>query len=144
VRKKIFMSNAEIQSRVQAFTNDLVSIVKKSALHAVQEALGGTTVTKGAKRSKPVSKASAPRISVAKKTTGTKRGPGEKRDPKLLGNLVEKLATYIKAKPGQRIEEINKGLGLSTRELNLPVKKLLAAKRISTKGTKRSTTYFPV
>jgi hypothetical protein len=31
-----------------------------------------------------------------------------------------------------------------TRELNLPVKKLLAAKRIRTEGHKRATEYFPL
>jgi hypothetical protein len=32
---------------------------------------------------------------------------------------------------------------VSTRELNLPVKKLLATKAIKTKGQKRATQYFP-
>ena len=41
------------------------------------------------------------------------------------------------------MEAIGKALSTPTRDLNLPVKKLLAAKRISVKGLKRATEYFP-
>ena len=41
------------------------------------------------------------------------------------------------------MEAIGKALGTPTKELNLPVKKLLSAKRIRTKGEKRATEYFP-
>jgi hypothetical protein len=34
-------------------------------------------------------------------------------------------------------------MGVSTRELNLPAKKLLGNKSIRTKGQKRATQYFP-
>jgi predicted transcriptional regulator len=61
----------------------------------------------------------------------------------LLEALTEKLGAFIKKNPGQRIEQIGKALGTPTKELALPVKKLLAAKRIATRGQKRSTKYFP-
>jgi hypothetical protein len=41
------------------------------------------------------------------------------------------------------MEAIGKALGVPTRELNLPIKKLLAAKRVKTQGHKRATEYFP-
>lgn len=41
-----------------------------------------------------------------------------------------------------RIEEINKRLGTSTRELMRPIKKLLSGKKIQRRGERRSTTYF--
>ena len=59
-----------------------------------------------------------------------------------IAKLVAKLRDYVKAHPGQRIEQIAKGMGTSTRELNLPAKKLLAQKALKTKGEKRATKYF--
>jgi hypothetical protein len=72
-----------------------------------------------------------------------KRAAGEKRPPAELAKLTDKLGDYVKAHPGERMEAIGKALGVPTRELNLPVKKLLAARRIRTEGHKRATEYFP-
>jgi hypothetical protein len=88
---------------------------------------------------KPAKAAAAP-----KKKAAAKRAPGEKRPAMELAKLVEKLADYIKANPGQRMEAIGKALGTPTKDLNLPVKKLLAAKKIRVEGQKRATEYFPV
>jgi hypothetical protein len=73
----------------------------------------------------------------------SKRAPGEKRPPAEVAKLTDGLGDYIKANPGQRMEIIGKALGVTTRELNLPIKKLLAAKRIRSEGQKRATEYFP-
>ena len=54
---------------------------------------------------------------------------------------TEKLLQYITKNSGQRIEEIAKGVGHSTKELTLPVKKLLNDKKIVAKGEKRATRY---
>ena len=67
---------------------------------------------------------------------------GEKRPPAELAKLTEKLGEYIKAHPGLRIEPIGKALGTPTKELSLPIKKLLAAKKIRSEGQKRATEYF--
>jgi hypothetical protein len=44
--------------------------------------------------------------------------------------------------PGERIEQIAKGLGAPSKELQLPTRKLLDDKKIRKKGQKRATTYF--
>jgi len=41
------------------------------------------------------------------------------------------------------MEEIARGLGTSTSELTLPAKKLIAEKKIKTKGERRATKYYP-
>jgi len=56
--------------------------------------------------------------------------------------LIKKLHGYIAKNPGQRIEQIAASLDISTKELNLPAKKLISEKKLSTKGQKRATTYF--
>ena len=92
---------------------------------------------KVAPKAAPVSRAA-----VSKKAPA-KRAPGEKRPPAELAKLVDRLGAHIKANPGQRMEAIGKALGLPTKELNLPIKKLLAGKTIRSEGHKRATEYFP-
>jgi len=84
--------------------------------------------------------AKAPKTPKAAKAP-KKSGPGEKRDPKVLEALTESLYSYIKANPGQRIEAIATGMKTTTRELNLPMKKLAKAGRVASKGEKRATSY---
>jgi hypothetical protein len=96
------------------------------------------SAAKAASKAAPASKAP-----VSKKAAAPKRGAGEKRPPAELAKLTEKLGEYIKAHPGLRIEPIGKALGVPTKELTLPIKKLLAAKTIRSEGQKRSTEYYP-
>lgn len=67
---------------------------------------------------------------------------GAKRSPEALEQLAKKLLGYITKNPGQRIEQIGVGLQISTKELVLPVKKLIADGSVKTKGVKRATSYF--
>ena len=122
--------DSEIRSRVAAFADEIVALIRASAVDVVNAALGGTAVR--SRRGRAVS------------ARMSRRPKGAKRDPAAIARLTETLGTFIKKNPGgQRIEQIGKALGIATKDLALPVKKLLAAKRISTKGQKRSTTYFP-
>jgi len=73
-----------------------------------------------------------------------KRKAGEKRTPQALAQIVEQTYNYIKANGGQGVEQIAKALATSTKELTLPIRKLLAEKKISSKGLKRATRYFPL
>ena len=66
-----------------------------------------------------------------------------KRSPDELAKLTQSLFTHVKRNPGQRIEQIGQALGVSTKELALPAKKLIGEKKLGTKGQKRATTYFP-
>ena len=59
-----------------------------------------------------------------------------------LDKLAERVQTFGKENPGLRIEQINKQLGTTTKDLALPIRKLLAEGAIHAKGQKRSTTYF--
>jgi predicted HTH transcriptional regulator len=70
-------------------------------------------------------------------------GRGAKRTSADLEALSERFASFVKANPGLRIEQINKQLGTTTKDLALPIRKLISEGVISAKGQKRSTTYFP-
>ena len=89
-----------------------------------------------APKAKQAPKQAAPAPAAAKRKAGQKRSPDE------IAKTTDKLLQYITKNSGQRIEEIAKGVGHSTKELTLPVKKLLNEKKISAKGEKRATRYF--
>lgn len=66
-----------------------------------------------------------------------------RRSNKELDQAADVVVKFLKEQGREmRIEEINKALGTSTRELMRPIKKLLANKKIQKRGERRSTTYF--
>jgi outer membrane biosynthesis protein TonB len=94
----------------------------------------------------PAKKAApAPAPVAAKKAAPARasRSKGEKRSPELIAKTTDALLAYVKSHAGQRIEQIAQGLKVTTKDLALPAKKLLAERRLKTKGQKRATQYFP-
>ena len=78
------------------------------------------------------------------RSNGHSRGKGVKRDPAELEALQAKFLAFVTKNPGLRIEQINKQLGdTNTKDLMLPVKKLIAEKKIVAKGNRRATVYMP-
>jgi DNA-binding NtrC family response regulator len=151
------MSNSEneIRTRVETFVNDLSDLVRQAALEAVTEALKKGDVTPPARKVGRPAKAAAPVEPQEEKKTsartrgrpaapkGQKRRAGEKRSPQILAQVTEQVFNHIKANAGQGVEQIAKALGTTTKELTLPIRKLLADKKITSKGQKRATRYFP-
>ena len=129
------MANSDIDDRirgmVEAFAGELTALIRESAFETVRAALGDGGGGGRGRRGR----AAQPR--------SLGRGKGAKRPPQEIAKLVGRLRDYVKSHPGQRIEQIAKGMSVSTRELNLPAKKLLAEKVLKTRGEKRATKYFP-
>jgi len=128
--------NDRIRSRVEAFAEELSALIRDSAMETVREALGGSAAPRRAGRGGRVAAAAAP------VRGGGRREKGQKRDPGEIERLTGRLLDYVKGNAGQRIEQIAAGMGTVTKELNLPVKKLIAQKSLKTKGQKRATQYF--
>ena len=74
---------------------------------------------------------------------GRGRGRGAKRTSDELDKMMEAFHTFVTKHPGLRIEQINKQLGTTTKDLALPIRKLISQGALKTKGEKRSTAYFP-
>jgi hypothetical protein len=125
----------KIRGMLEAFAGELAGLIRESAMQTVRDALGGeSSGRRGGGR----------RASSAVAASGARRlAKGAKRPPDEIVKLTGRLLEYVKGHKGERIEQIAKGMGVSTRELNLPVKKLLAGKSIRTRGQKRATQYFP-
>ena len=128
--------NETIRAALDAFVNDLSSLIQEAALESVEDALAGASAIPG--RHGRGARVAAPSFV----SLSQNRKKGAKRTPEELEQLIKKLHGYIAKNPGQRIEQIAQGLDISTKELNLPAKKLISEKKLSTKGQKRATTYF--
>ncbi len=124
----------QIRERVDAFVRELSELVRRSAVDAVRSALGEGLLSQPARSAEPRRRESAPRAARAK---------GEKRSPDEIARATRQLQEFITANPGRGVEDIARALGTVTRELNLSIRKLLAANVIRTEGQKRATKYFP-
>jgi transcriptional regulator with GAF, ATPase, and Fis domain len=135
----------EIQSRINSFVAELNGLVRKAALAAVQNALKGDSSPPRQQARPQVRAKRAPqarRAAPLREPSKAARKPGEKRPQAEIRALTERALDYIQRNSGQGVEHIAKGLGTTTRELSLPMKRLLKEKRISAKGEKRATRYF--
>jgi len=129
--------NDMIRAALEAFVDDISNLIQQAALESVEEALAGASAIPG-RRGRGASRA----VPVSFAAVGRARSKGAKRTAEELEQLIKKLHGYIAKNPGQRIEQIAQGLAISTKELNLPAKKLIGDKKLTTKGQKRATTYF--
>lgn len=126
----------EMNRTVQSFVAQISELARRAALETLESAFGGGSKATGAVAAVATTN-SSPRA-------GRPRGGrGAKRTAEDLEALSGQVASFVKANPGLRIEQINKELGTTTKELALPIRKLLADNVITSKGQKRSTTYFP-
>jgi hypothetical protein len=125
--------DTELRSRIDSFLDELSALVKKTALDSVHAALGDGVAPKrrGPGRPRGTTKAARPAA----------RADG-KRTPEQVQADAERIAGYVRANPGSRLEQIAAGLGTGSQELKLPVIKLLAAKTLRKTGQKRGTQYF--
>ena len=128
----------DMNHAVQGFVAQITELARRAALETLESAFGGKTSRVGAAPAVPAM--APPGVVRAGRPRG---GRGAKRSPADLEAMSEKFAAFVKANPGLRIEQINKELGTTTKDLALPIRKLIADKEISAKGQKRSTTYFP-
>ena len=118
----------EMNRVVQGFVAQITELARRAAIDTLESALGHT----GGKRG-----------SFGGGLGRVGRGKGVKRTSDDLDAISDKLVDFVEKTPGLRIEQINKQLGTTTKDLALPIRKLISEGRISAKGQKRSTTYFP-
>ena len=114
----------ELNRAVQGFVGQVTEIARRAAREMLDSALSGRNG----------------RSTVG---LGRGRGRGAKRTSGDLDKLGTQFTAFVAKHPGLRIEQINKQLGTTTKDLALPIRKLISENRIKAKGQKRSTTYFP-
>jgi predicted HTH transcriptional regulator len=80
---------------------------------------------------------------VVAKATAPKADRMARRDNDSIEKAKLRLVEYIRKNPGVRVEQIKKELGVSTKELALPLRKLVSEGVLRTEGLKRATSYHP-
>jgi len=124
-------------SKVELLIQEFVANLRRAIAQEAAEAFiiaGG-----GAVRTKPGPKPKAA-ISATRKTKALKRKGGKRTSEEIESQAAQILA-YLKKNPQHGAEQIGAALGLSTAELALPIKNLLAKKSLKTVGQKRGTKY---
>ena len=125
----------EMNHVVQGFVARISELARRAAIGTLESAFGGRA-----------GRANGAQVLLAagKGAPGRSRGGrSAKRTAADLEALSSKVAAFVKAKPGLRIEQINQELGTTTKDLALPIRKLIADGLLAAKGQKRSTKYFP-
>lgn len=128
-------SNQDVQALVADFADKLTGLVRAAALEDVLATLrGGLAPRRGPGR--PRGAKSAP---AARSTGGGKRG---RRSSANLEQMSANLLAHVTKHPGQRGEQIAQALRTDVTTMRLPMKKLIAEKKIKTKGQRRGMMYF--
>ncbi len=131
------MSNIhdQIATRIKAFASELEELVRKAAIDAVTSSLGaGPSRAPSGPRAASAPAASRP---------GRRARSGGKRPPAELAAMVVKAGDWIKSNAGHGVEDMAKALHVQTKELALPIAKLLKSRTIKKRGLKRATKYYP-
>ena len=126
----------QISQRVQAFVSEITELARQQALETLTTALeaGGAAIGGGRGRGRRRNGHALPAAAA---------GTRGRRSPDQIEATSRALISEISARPGQRVEQIGERLGRPTRELALPLRKLVRQKRIRTEGQRRATKYFP-
>jgi len=133
----------DIHQVVQKFVDQVTQIAQRAAHDALTSMFGANGA---ASALNGTSVAKSPALVPASSPVGRGRpsgGRGVKRAPEYIEAMGQKFAAFVKANPGLRVEQINKELGTTTKDLALPIRKLEAEGVITTKGQRRATQYFP-
>jgi hypothetical protein len=129
----------EMNKTVVGFVAQISALAHRAALDTVESAFSDNSPRKA-----PVARSgqtSATAAAILPRAGRPRGGKGVKRTPAELVELSEKVVSFIKANPGLRIEQINKEIGTTTKDLALPLRKLVSEGYLTAKGQKRSTTY---
>lgn len=125
----------EVNRTMNEFVATIAALARRAAIETLESAFGGRAARSGGG-------AAPDTAGKATRRAGRPRGGrGAKRTPADLEALSRRFASFVQANPGLRIERINKQLGTTTRDLALPIRKLVAEGVIDARGQRRSTTY---
>jgi hypothetical protein len=131
--------SSKIETIVSQFVADLREALTEESTSVLRAALDGLGAPAAATRRRGPGRPKKSKGAAGARAKSRRKGA--KRAPEELEQLTRNLLATIKKQPGARIEEIGAAMAVPTKELALPIKKLLADKAISKRGEKRATKY---
>ena len=125
----------ELSDRIADFAADLTALVRQHTVAAVEAKLATRSAQAVVRAALARGRARGAALSA--------RPPGAKRSSVELAATARRLLARIRSHPGERVEQIVKAIGIPTKDLALPIRKLVAGGSIKTTGQRRATRYFP-
>ena len=132
----------DIRTLVDQFASDLSTVMRRAALEEVHAKLRIAIGEVAPKRRGPGRPRSIVSNGVVRTKPTGKRGRPGKFTPEQLDALGGRILTLLKKSPGARSEQLSAAMKMDAATLRIPLKALIAAKKIKVKGQKRGTTYF--
>lgn len=134
----------QVRAAAVEFTDQLIVLFAQAFASVANDFASGARQPMPAAR-----RASAPVRTAAPKAMPLRRLPAQAEDKRTrrtaadLDQVGERVVNLLASnRKGLRVEQINRALGTSTRDLMRPIQKLLSAGRIRKSGERRATTYF--
>lgn len=118
-----------LESVVSEFVEKIRELARRDAQAEVLRVLSGQLGNTSPRRPRAPRRGRAPK--------------GGKRSPAALDAMTAKILAVVKSSPGLRVEQIGEKVGAGAKELALPMKRLLAEKKVKKTGERRGTKYFP-
>lgn len=119
--------DSALRSRIEASTNELSTLVKQAALDAVQNELGGVVAAPATRGPGRPAKSGMPSPIVTPK----RRGKRAERTPEDVARMGEAVVAHVAKNPGRSVEQIAKALNVTTKDLALPMIRMLDEKKLS-------------
>lgn len=132
-------TTAQIETRIREFVDKMHLLIRQVAIDAVASVSGGIAPPRRGPGRPP--QASSVRATTA--PSKLRHAVGGRRPSAVVAKTIGRVRDYIVANPGKGAEQIAPALRVTTAQLALPIKKLLASKHITRKGVRRATRYFP-
>lgn len=129
----------QISQRLQAFVSEITELARMQAMEIFSASFATSRVGGRGRAGRPGNGAGPARAA----TRAARADSGNRRSPEEIDRASQALLSEIQANPGLRVEQLGQTLGASTKDLTLPLKKLLAQKLVRSEGQRRATRYFP-
>jgi hypothetical protein len=123
----------DVRSLITEFTNQLTLAIRRATIDELVASLGGQV------------SAASPRRGPGRPRGSGRRGPkpgGTRRSSENMEKMSADLLAHVKSNPGSRGEQIAAALGTDVGTMRLPMRKLIAEKKVKTRGQRRGMTYF--
>lgn len=143
-RQPRFNVERAFQRAGDAFVADLRVLIQKATHEALQQALSEAKASSKQQLSLrlDVEPVSPEPLKTVKASASPEPERLSKRDQEAVDRLADQVLDYIEGRPGERLEEISAGLGVSAKDLTLPMRLLVRENHLRLVGEEPTAAYY--